>query len=196
MINKLRKLKKTRAHQKRRGKIDRMLVEALYEVACERDLNPNPEPNKRRFQEVPSDPDVFILDVFFLSEHYMESNYVLSAALWGIWNASSYMRLPRHRSIVSNFFETKRKKEILFRSCRAFVATAVVQYANQSPEITGIGNALGDLDRYESNALKAIKDLKDTAPNKLKSVASTRDTKKTGVAGALALHDRVSQCNL
>ncbi|MFC1664134.1 inositol-3-phosphate synthase [Pseudomonadota bacterium] len=41
--------------------------EALYEVADEVDLNPNPEPNKRRFLEVPKDPDQFILDVFFLS---------------------------------------------------------------------------------------------------------------------------------
>ena len=188
------KFKKTRAHQKRRGELDRILIEALYEVAREGELKTNPDPNKSRYNEIPKDPDVFLWDVFLLSEHYLESNTVLSASLWGIWCASSYMRLPRHRSIVSNIFETKRKKDNLFRSYRAFVATAVVQFADPSPAITGIGNALNNLDRYESNALKAIKALKDCVPSKINTVASTRDEKKTGVAGVLALHDRVSRC--
>ena len=92
---------------------------------------------------------VFRESIFELSQFYMEKNPVLSAALWGIWNTSDYLK---YNADKGKGFLSKQPIPIpdLFEHYRALVATAAVQFADGTAYTFNSRTAIIDPDGNES----------------------------------------------
>ena len=126
---------------------EKILIEALYEAA--REGEERPDPNEHRFQKVSGDPDKFIWEIYDLSEYYQDKNAVLSAALWGIWNACSHLR---DNSPPPSSKKEQNAKQLL-QNYRALVATAIARFSNEAPNTTDTDDAVSDLPTQENKSL-------------------------------------------
>ena len=101
--------------------------------------------------------DSFLQSLLRLSEYYQNLNSPLSAALWGIWNTSNYMR--NNRSIFFRLFENKKQNETFFISLRAIVATAAIQFADGNALTTITSDAYHNIEEYKKYAENALSKL-------------------------------------
>lgn len=89
----------------------------------------------------------FLKDLKTLSEFYQEINPVLSAALWGVWNATRYFRAPP--SLLGALFPWQPKQRRLFLDAKALTATAVVQFADGNAYTISTGNVLNNGESFD-----------------------------------------------
>ena len=79
----------------------------------------------------------------------MEKNPVLSAALWGIWNTSDYLKYNADKG-KGFLFKLPIPIPGPFEHYRALVATAAVQFADGTAYTFNSRTAIFDPDGYES----------------------------------------------
>lgn len=101
--------------------------------------------------------DNFIALLLPLSEHYQESNPTLSAALWGIWNASRSFRLQR--PLLAKLFERKRKGASVFVELKGLVATAALQFADGTGSTIITSDCMTNYSEYSKKAETALDNL-------------------------------------
>lgn len=147
-------IKKIQKNSNRIIELDKMLLNALYKNAINNDvfLSDNIKWLKEKNS---SDVDDFISCLLQISEYYSNINPVLSAALWGNWNAISY--LHKQRTFLSIIFETEKKRRKKFMHFSGLVATAIVHFADGSATTSVTSTALNNLKNYEEKVLTAIK---------------------------------------
>ncbi len=96
----------------------------------------------------------FLSSLLRLSEYYADQNPVLSAGLWGVWNASKYLTSQGGFSSTS-----KKAQEKNFIHIRALVATAAIHFANGDAYTSTTLIARTDIDAYEKDVDHAISEL-------------------------------------
>ena len=96
----------------------------------------------------------FLSTLLKLSDYYADQNPVLSASLWGVWNASKYLTSQGGFSSTS-----KKAQEKNFIHIRALAATAALHFANGDARISISANARADIDTYEKDVDNAISEL-------------------------------------
>lgn len=148
----LNEVRKSLANHKRLTELDRELVAALYAPAIA-DFAVDGDDCPWLEEEWPEQVDDLLSTLLQVSEFYASRNPVLSASLWGIWNASSYLR--RQRPILAIFLESRKKRRKQFMHVRGLVATAVVQFSDGVAQTRLTSNALSDMASYEQAVQEA-----------------------------------------
>jgi hypothetical protein len=136
-----------------RAALDEQLVDALFAPAVKLGLFEfagltwrNPASKWRA--------ESLINDLLPLSEFYADINAPLSAALWGIWNTTRYLR--RERSLFAILFESRKKDEQAFIGVHALAATAALQFADGTAFTVTTSDAMNNIAAYRKHAEKAI----------------------------------------
>lgn len=101
--------------------------------------------------------EALIAQLFPLSEYYQERNPPLSAAIWGIGNALTYLR--QQQSFLSIVFESKAQRTKAFDATQALIATAVIQFSDGNARTVITSNAMQDLPRYKAHVEVAMKNI-------------------------------------
>ncbi|WAK02599.1 hypothetical protein [Methylobacter sp. YRD-M1] len=136
--------------------LDERLMRAVFEPACRAGVFEESALPWESLDRSCSADDLIAL-LLPLSEYYQEINPPLSAALWGIWNASWSFR--RQRSLLSMLFQRKSIDASVFVEIKGLVATAALQFSDGTASTVVTSDAFTNYSGYQKRADAALETL-------------------------------------